>query len=234
MDQEKHEPKISLPEAIYVGLFVFTADALEAGLLLFGLDDFGISDVIAFPATQIYLRMKGVRGMFMLMGNIAEVFPYVGWMPLRSIGFWATVIVDHNPQLGKVVTTVTAVTKGGATTTTGMPGAGAATTTAGAPVGGAASMTTTTPPGASTTTARAPSTGREGAEAEEPPSVAATPETGAEEKPAISEEQFGVEKEPIEKLQELMEKIPEAEEKDEEEEGARPQEEEQEEDPRFL
>lgn len=95
MADEQNEPKISLPEVIIVGGFLSLVDAVELAIVFFGFDDFWISDAIAFPATQIYLRWKGVKGLYSFIGNSVELIPYVGWFPTRTIAFVITVIVDR-------------------------------------------------------------------------------------------------------------------------------------------
>ena len=107
----KPEPKISIPEGI-IGIFVLLiADGVELALLFAGLDDFWISDAIAFPLTQLYLRMKGLKGTASLVANILELIPYVGWLPLRTIGFVIVLYMDHHPKLA-AVTMRAAIVKG--------------------------------------------------------------------------------------------------------------------------
>ncbi len=94
--------KISDPEAVFVIIAIGLVDLVELALVFFGLDDFWISDAIAFPLTQIYLRMKGVRGTYELIGNIIELIPYAGWIPFRTLGMIATIYVDRHPRLEAV------------------------------------------------------------------------------------------------------------------------------------
>jgi hypothetical protein len=142
MDEEKPEPKISLPEAIFVGSLIVLADTVEFILLFFGLDDFWISDAIAFPSTQIYLRMKGVRGTYSLVANLLELIPYLGDLPFRTIGFVLVVWFDHHPKVEAVVKKAAAVAVAvAATAATGgatAPAAGAVAAGGGAAAGGAA------------------------------------------------------------------------------------------------
>lgn len=113
-----HEPKILLAEAIFVGLFIFGVDVVEMiPVVNILVGDIPLTDILAFPATQIYLRMKGVRGTYQFFGNALEVIPVVGWFPLRTAGFVITVIADHYPTLTKLakrgVTSTTGAAKGG-------------------------------------------------------------------------------------------------------------------------
>lgn len=107
MDEAAHQPKISLPEVIFVGTLLFVVpDTLEIVFALVGVDDFGVSDVIFFPAAQFYLRMKGVRGSYSLVTGGLEVIPYVGALPLRTIGFLITAWLDHHPRAAGAVALV--------------------------------------------------------------------------------------------------------------------------------
>lgn len=103
MEEERPEPKISIPEAIVAGGMILLADGIELLILFLGLDDFWISDAIAFPITQLYLRLKGVKGTMSLAANIIELIPYVGWLPLRTLGFIGVVYMDHHPKMGGVL-----------------------------------------------------------------------------------------------------------------------------------
>lgn len=96
---EEHEPKISLPEALIAGTLLFgIPDAIELALIFVGLDTFWITDAFAFPGSQIYLRIKGVKSTYALAGNVLELVPYLGALPLRTIGFVMVVWLDHHPK----------------------------------------------------------------------------------------------------------------------------------------
>ena len=60
-EEQKPEPKISLPEFVIIGLFIVLIDAIDfiGGLLGLPISDF--TDIIAFPFTQLYLFMKGIK-----------------------------------------------------------------------------------------------------------------------------------------------------------------------------
>lgn len=197
--EEQHEPKIPLPEAIFVGMFVALADAFELMLLFFALDDFWISDAIAFPATQIYFRMRGVKGTASLATNVLELFPYIGSLPLRTIGFVMTVWMANHPA---AVGALGAVAKGAG-------GAGPKLAPAAAPgaPGGASGQTQGRQergerrPAAETAQ---PQRGEPFPAAQESAAAPQAPETA----PRILEEDFGVKKEPLEKVRDIMETIP--------------------------
>jgi hypothetical protein len=94
-----NRPKISDIEAILLLIFVGFADFLEAALGLFLLPDLWIPDIITFPITQIYFRMKGVRGTYALAGNLLELIPYVSALPMRTGLILATIIIDRSPKI---------------------------------------------------------------------------------------------------------------------------------------
>lgn len=92
------EPKISLVEKFMVLATLAVLDLADIALLFAGLDDFFIIDATAFPITQFYFRMKGVRANYMLMSNLLELVPYVGKLPMRTIGAWATIRAANKPE----------------------------------------------------------------------------------------------------------------------------------------
>ena len=112
-----HEPKISLVEIIFITQYVVLIDAVEILLPFFGLDDFWILDLLALPVIG-YLYLKGVNATRSTVAFLLELIPYVGDLPLLTIGFLATVYLDRNPKLEAAV-------KGVATAKGGVPAAGA-------------------------------------------------------------------------------------------------------------
>ncbi|MEM4368611.1 MAG: hypothetical protein QXO21_06345 [Candidatus Anstonellales archaeon] len=93
---ENKEKKISIVEAIIAGTWLFALpDTIEFFLFFFGLDDFWISDMFAFPGSMMYLKIKGLKTTFSLVANIIELIPYAGVMPSRTIGFVITVIFEN-------------------------------------------------------------------------------------------------------------------------------------------
>ncbi len=104
---EENQPKITLAEALVVGpLFFIIPDCIELILIFFGLDDFFILDTYSLLTTQIYLRIKGIKTTFSLIMNCLELIPYVGALPLRTIGFIGLMILDRNPKLGQAVSKI--------------------------------------------------------------------------------------------------------------------------------
>jgi hypothetical protein len=135
--EEKSEPKILLAEAILVGLLIFFIGLLGEIPIIGPLFDFAF--------TQIYLRMKGMKGSYqiaMLASNGAMLaISAVGFGFLEAfsdtITFFILVWMDHHPKVAKVAITAAAVSAAaGATVLTG--GAAAPAIPAAAGVGGAA------------------------------------------------------------------------------------------------
>ncbi len=94
-----YQPKISLPEALLLTAYIALTDIVGFFLVLVALDDFFIIDALTFPVTQIYFRMKGVSkaGLDLAM-NMAECIPYIGALPLRTIGVIMVIWADHHPE----------------------------------------------------------------------------------------------------------------------------------------
>jgi len=111
-ENQKPEPKISLPEFIFVGLFIVLVDTIDLIGLLFAFPMSDITDVVMFPVTQIYLYMKGVRGTFMLIGNLIEAIPWIGDLPVRTVVWCITYFIDHHPKLEKITEVVGGATGG--------------------------------------------------------------------------------------------------------------------------
>lgn len=94
--------QISLPEALLAFAYVGIADAAGIALLLVGFDDFLILDITTLPVTQIYFRMKGVKANFDLVMGIAEIIPYVGALPLKTIGVIGVIAMDWASATSKI------------------------------------------------------------------------------------------------------------------------------------
>src|SRR3989344_2222591 len=96
-----HEPKISLAEIVIITPYLLIIDLIGIALFTVGLDDYGLLDIIRFPITQLYLRMKGVRGHIDLIGNIVKLIPYVGVIPF-TIFWFMTIYLDRHPKIAEV------------------------------------------------------------------------------------------------------------------------------------
>lgn len=91
------EKKISLPEIILLNLYIIPLDLLGLLLLFFGLDDFWIIDILTFPITQFYFRIKGAKANADLIASLAELIPYVGALPIKSVGMNITIYLTNHP-----------------------------------------------------------------------------------------------------------------------------------------
>ncbi len=110
------EPKISLPEIVYITPLFLLTDIIGIILVIFALDDFFILDIIRFPLSQLYLKIKGVKGTATLVANILECIPYVGALPNATIGWLITVWLDHHPAMAAPLEKAAAAIKPGAKT----------------------------------------------------------------------------------------------------------------------
>lgn len=101
------EKKISLPETIILTMYIGLTDLIGIVLVFFALDDFGIIDALTFPVTQLYFRMKRVKGTADLVFNVLELIPYVGALPLRTVGLLITIYIANHPKsaIGQVAQT---------------------------------------------------------------------------------------------------------------------------------
>ncbi len=102
------EPKICLAEIIYLTIAFGLTDIIGIILVVFGLDDFFLLDVIRFPLSQLYLRIKGVKGTATLVANILECIPYIGALPAATIGWLITVWLDRHPAIEAKIASVAA------------------------------------------------------------------------------------------------------------------------------
>ena len=95
MDEGK---KISIVETIILTMYIGLTDLIGIALVLLALDDFWIIDLLTFPVTQLYFRMKRVKGTADLVFNILELIPYVGALPLRTVGLLITIYMVNHPK----------------------------------------------------------------------------------------------------------------------------------------
>ena len=89
---------ISLPESILLIMYIGFTDLVGLVLIFFALDDFFILDILTFPVTQFYFRMKGVKGTADLISNGLELIPYLGALPIRTIGLIITIYLANHPE----------------------------------------------------------------------------------------------------------------------------------------
>ena len=98
--------KISLPETIILVMYIGFTDLIGLFLLFFALDDFFILDILTFPVTQFYFRIKGVKGTADLITNTAELIPYLGALPIRTVGLLITIYLANHPEKIKSIPAV--------------------------------------------------------------------------------------------------------------------------------
>src|SRR3989344_7351510 len=92
------EPKIPLPIAFLLVCYIALTDIIGIILVFFALDDFWIIDLLTFPVTQLYFRMKGIGAEYDLTMNLLELIPYVGALPLRTVGVCMVIYADRHPE----------------------------------------------------------------------------------------------------------------------------------------
>jgi len=103
MEEEKPKPKIDYIEGFIAGFFLFALpDIIELVLMFFLGDSWFLTDIFFWPAEQLYLYLKGVKGTYVLVGNILELIPFVGNLPIRTTTFIITVWVEHHPKIKQV------------------------------------------------------------------------------------------------------------------------------------
>jgi len=105
MDEE--QKIISLPETIILMLYIVPLDIIGLILLFFGLDDFFILDILTFPVTQFYFRIKGVKSTYDLIAGILELIPYIGGLPIKTIGVAITIYMANPPKSAKIAQVAT-------------------------------------------------------------------------------------------------------------------------------
>ncbi len=96
---EEEGKKISIVESLLLVMYIGLTDLIGIVLVFFGLDDFFILDILTFPVTQLYFRMKGVKATANLVSNILELIPYVGALPIRTIGLIITIYLVNHPKM---------------------------------------------------------------------------------------------------------------------------------------
>lgn len=106
----ENQPKISTTEIVFITPLFILDDIIGIILLLVGLDDFFIMDIIRFPLSQFYLRLKGIKGTSMLIANILETIPYVGALPNATIGWLIVIWLDRHPKIQEKVEKITSIT----------------------------------------------------------------------------------------------------------------------------
>lgn len=103
--QQKHVPKISTGMAIVVVGWAMLLDFITICCLFLALDDFIVTDLLALPITG-YFWWKGSKWVIDLIMKVIEWIPYVGTLPLMTLGALIVVIVDRSPKLNAALSQV--------------------------------------------------------------------------------------------------------------------------------
>ena len=107
----EYQPKISVPEIVFLTMIFGIFDVIGIVLVLFLLDDFFLLDIIRFPFSQLYMQFKGLKGSAMWIGNILETIPYIGALPNATVVWLIIVWMDRNPKIGEKVQAITKIAK---------------------------------------------------------------------------------------------------------------------------
>lgn len=93
-----HEPKISTAEALILLSAAGLIDTTGIALVIFGLDDFFLLDIVG-ATSQLYFRMKGINKAGLdLAASATEAIPYIGALPLKTLGILAVIWADRHPE----------------------------------------------------------------------------------------------------------------------------------------
>jgi len=93
MEHQPKKPKISTVEALLLIIVGVIADLINWIPV--------VNWVVAafmFPVTQIYFRLKGVKGVYGLVGNLIELIPFLSVLPAYTFAFAATIYIDRKPE----------------------------------------------------------------------------------------------------------------------------------------
>ena len=84
------EPKISIVEAYFLIVFAIIADLIN-WIPIINI----LTTIVTLPVFQFYFMIKGVKGIYSLAGNIAELIPGLSVLPAITAGVVTTIIVDR-------------------------------------------------------------------------------------------------------------------------------------------
>lgn len=90
--------KITPVEILYLNMYIIPLDVICLILVFFGLDDFWIMDLLTFPVTQFYFRMKGAKAGVDLAASLLELVPYLGALPIKSVGLNIAIYLTNHPE----------------------------------------------------------------------------------------------------------------------------------------
>lgn len=100
MDEEPNVgPKITTAEIIFVGGFFAIIDLIDIFGLIFALPLSTLTSILAWPASQLYAYLRGLRQDMLLVSNILEFIPYVGSLPMRTVAYGIVAYAANHPKL---------------------------------------------------------------------------------------------------------------------------------------
>lgn len=111
-DAYEQEEKISPPVGIFGALNFGLFDLIGIALIIFGLDDFFILEILSTPVF-LYLMMNGITPIYQLIALFVESIPWAGdILPTYSVGWIVTWWVANHPEsaTGHIVGTAAATT----------------------------------------------------------------------------------------------------------------------------
>ncbi|GEM_PF-6078199 len=106
-EEQKPEPKISLPEVILISIALGVIEIVAA---FFPVAGPWIANIIAGPLLDFYLYIKGIPLTRALVSQLVKFVPIINELPILLGGFLFTVYLDHNPKLEAVVGKAAALT----------------------------------------------------------------------------------------------------------------------------
>lgn len=95
---QKHVPKISTGAAVIVIGWALLLDFITICFIFLALDDFIVTDFLGAPIT-VYFWWKGSKWVVDGVLRLMELIPYVGTLPLMTIGAIAVIAIDRSPKL---------------------------------------------------------------------------------------------------------------------------------------
>ncbi len=93
----RHEPKISTPVGFLLLSYTLILDTIGIILIFLALDDFLILDILGTP-TNLYFLFKGMKATRSTITTLLELIPYIGVLPLKTIGVAMTLYADRHPE----------------------------------------------------------------------------------------------------------------------------------------
>jgi hypothetical protein len=100
---ELKDLKFTKVDVIFVGVPLALVDIIGMIIVFFGLDDLGLFDILVDPFLIWYYNHKDVMNPMRIITMLAEPIPYIGALPLYSLGFWMAYYEDRHPKTKAVI-----------------------------------------------------------------------------------------------------------------------------------